>query len=130
MQQTLSIARHGSRMKGCDVARTEKRNTWLILFWTAGRGLALWQIVEVPGYFPDPSEDGFTDEGTNFRGIFYGPMECEREERGERVVEGDLPGKVRNVEVDAAPGDVNRDSPLLSQCPLGCIHQVAHEATE
>ena len=51
-------------------------------------------------------------------------MERECEEGEERVVEGDLARVARNVEVNAAPGDVNRDSSMLNYLPQGKLPAV------
>ena len=47
--------------------------------------------MEILRDFLQASEDGVTNEGACFWCFTDGPMECEREENGEGVVEGDLP---------------------------------------
>ena len=96
-------------MEGCGLTRAQKCDSRLA---SLGDVFALFlgQVVEIFRHFLYPSEDGVTNEGAHMCCFAKGPMECEREEGGEGVVEGDFPRKFRNVEVDAAPGDVNRDS--------------------
>lgn len=70
--QVLPVIRHGGRMEGSCMARTQKCNLWHLRLIANSfiPACMQWEVVEILGNMTDSSEDGPTDEGAQLRGHF------------------------------------------------------------